>query len=63
MSDDMITLVLVRFPYFENVSSLKIKYACVMSTYKFNVTQIPLTNSELSMLRENPIETNLQSVS
>jgi hypothetical protein len=59
----MITLVFVRFPYFVNVSSLKIKYACVMSTYKFNVKQIPLTNSELSMLRENPVETNLQSVS
>jgi hypothetical protein len=63
MVDDMITLVFVRFPYFVNVSSLKIKYAYVMSTYKFNVTQIPLTNSELSMLRENPVETNLQSVS
>jgi hypothetical protein len=63
MADDLITLVFVRFPYFENVSSLKIKHACVMRKYKFNVTQIPLTNSELSMLRENPVETNLQSVS
>jgi hypothetical protein len=31
------------------LTSQKIKHVCVMRTYKFRVTQIPLTNLELSM--------------